>query len=206
MFPMLYNEIKDLVPEVYFGGAEVPPYENPQLHQASARPYSYMEDIIHTIRALGINSSGYIDDDGIHYHTPYDDIIHVDLSKNFVFVSQPNVSGEENPSAWQIFSFLQAPVQLALFITAGNAKFVEKTEETLTLCKTLDQLWAQERFLQTRVDMFNFEEGMELGLPSLLMTYEGETYGKSSEMWMFWNTFGDLLMKNRLGLSVHTVQ
>ena len=56
---MLCEETRILVPEVYFGGAEVPPY----LH-ADVDPASSMEEIVSTIRSIGIgaNSSGYIDE------------------------------------------------------------------------------------------------------------------------------------------------
>lgn len=205
MFPTLYEEMKDLIPEVYFGGKEVPPYLTPPFLHAAAHSCCYLEDIVYTIRSIGTNCSGYIDEEGIHYHIPDDDEIHVDLSKKFVFVSQPTVIGGENPSAWQIFSFLQEPARQALFIAAGRATYVEKTVGTLTLCKVLDQLWAQERFLNTRVDMVNSEEELEKGLARLMKIYEEESIGASSEMWMFWDTFGNLLMKRKLGLEVQTI-
>ena len=201
MFPRLYEVMRDLVPEVYFGGAEVPAYLHIEIDSTSP-----LEDIVSTIRSIGTgaNSSGYIDDEGVHFHMPADDIIQVDLSKRFIFVSQPQVNGGENPSAWQIFKFLQEPVSQALFIALGRAALVQKSEQTLILCKVLDQLWAQDRFLQTRMEMFESEGGREKGLAHLMKTYEEETLALSSEMWEFWDTFGLLLMERCLGLVVHT--
>ena len=202
LFPMLCEETRILVPEVYFGGAEVPPY----LH-ADVDPASSMEEIVSTIRSIGIgaNSSGYIDEKGIHFHIPEDDLIQVDLSKEFVFVSQPEVIGGENPSAWQIFSFLKEPVSQALFIALGRATLVQKSEQTLTLCKALDQLWAQDRFLQILIEMVESEEAREKGLARLMKTYEEETLGSSSEMWEFWDAFAGLLIERSLGLVVQTI-
>ena len=203
LFPMLHEEMRDLVPEVYFGGAEVPAY----LH-ITIDPKSSLEDIVSEIRSIGsgANSSGYIDDEGIQFHMPDDEIIQVDLSKRFVFVSQPQVDGVENPSTWQIFKFLQEPVSQALFIALGRATHVQKSEQTLTLCKALDQLWAQDRFLQIKKEMVESEEEREKGLAHLLKSYEEETLGLSSEMWEFWEAFGGLLMERSLALIVKTIQ
>jgi len=202
LFPMLNEEMKDLAPEVYFGGAEVPAYLHAEVDSTDS-----LEDLVSTIRSIGTgaNSSGYIDNEGIHFHIPDDEIIQVDLSKRFVFVSQPQVSGT-NPSAWQIFKFLQEPVSQALFISFEREMFVEKAEHTLMLCKALDQLWDQDRFLETRMKMVESEEGREKGLAHLMKTYEEETLGSSSEMWEFWDTFGGLLMKRKFGLVVRTIQ
>ena len=55
LFPMLYEEMRDLVPEVYFGGADVPAYLPIELDSTSS-----LEDIVSTIRSMvsGANSSG----------------------------------------------------------------------------------------------------------------------------------------------------
>ena len=202
MFPMLFEKMKDLVPEVYFGGAEVPAY----LHADGSPTLRWRLSSLPSVRfGVGTNSSGYIDDEGIHFHIPDDELIHVDLSKRFVFVSQPEVRGGENPSSWQVFRFLQEPVSAALFITLGRATFIHKTEETLLICKILDKLWAEQRFLDTIREMVESEESREMGLVQLMKIYEEKTLGSSSEMWEFWQTFGGLLMEQRLGLSVRTI-
>lgn len=203
MFPMHCEEFRELIPEMYFGGCEVPAY----LHLEMG-PDPTMDEIVSAIRSIGSgsNSSGYIDDGGIHFHIPDDDTIQVDLSKDFVFVSQPTVEGGEHPSAWQIFRFLQEPVKKALFIALGRASLVEKTQATMDLCNNLDRLWAQEdRFLETRKQMVESEEARERGLASLMKAYEQEGLGLSSEMWEFWDTFAGLLMERQLGLSVRVI-
>lgn len=201
MFPILCEKMKDLLPEMYFGGMEVPAY-----HHAEADLTCSLEEIVSTIRSICGNSSGYIDDKGIHFHIFEDETIQVDLSKKFVFVSQPDVDGGELPSSWQIFSFLKEPVRIALFIALNRATLVEKTEQTLVLCKALDRLWDQERFLDVMGEMIGSEEARERGLACLMKSYEEDSLGSSSEMWEFWKTFGSLLMQCRLGLSVQTIQ
>jgi hypothetical protein len=203
MFPKSYEEKKILVPEAYFGGSEVPPYLHIPLPKGCPT-----EDIIRMIRAIGTgsNSSGYIDAEGVHFHIPSGDRIQVDLSKEFIFASQPAVPGAEHPSAWQAFCFLQEPVDRALLVGAGRATQIRKTEKTNALCKVLDGLWLQERFLQVKMEMIASEESLEKGLARLMKTYEEEKFGSSSEMWEFWQTFATLLMRSRLGLEVCTVE
>ena len=204
MFPILCEEMKPLVPEVYFGLSEVPAYLHAEIDASSS-----LEVLVSSIRGIGTgsNSSGYVDSEGIHFHLQEDEMIQVDLSKEFVFVSQPEVEGGENPSAWQIFRFLQEPVRKALFIALGRATLVEKTEDTLELCKALDELWAQEgRFLETVMEMVESDEAKEKGLACLMKAYEEETRGLSSEMWEFWDTFSGLLMERSLRLSVRTAR
>ena len=202
MFPMLYEEMKDLIPEMYFGGEEVPPYLHIKLNSTCST-----EELVSIIRSIGSggNSCGYIDDEGIHFHLPTEETIRIDLSKEFVFVSQPAIIDTEIPSAWQIFSFLMEPVKKALFIVSDRAILIEKTEHNLSVCKDLDILWAQDRFLETRVKMVESDEELEKGLAHLMKIYEEETFGSSTEMWEFWDTFHQLLMEHRLGVSVQTV-
>ena len=203
LFPKLCEEMKPLIPEVYFGGMEVPPYLNIELE----KNYT-LESLVSTVRSIGDagNSCGYIDESGIHFHLPGDDI-NVDLSRTFVFVSQPKLTDRKYPSAWQIFSFLKEPASRALFIGSNYATLIEKSEYTLRLCKYLDEMWAQPlRYLDLVKDMLESEEAREKGLACLMKNYEEETSGSSDEMWDFWDTFGELLMKRSLGLSVHIIQ
>lgn len=201
LFPLLCEEMKELLPEAYFGGMEVPAYLHINIGSGSS-----IEDIIATICSIGdgANSSGYIDNKGIHFHLPEDDLIQVDLSKDFVFVSQPHVVGGEVPTAWQIFRFLQEPVNKALFVAQGRASLVQKSERTFTLCKTLDQLWAEDKMQSLRMEMVESPDAQERGLSKMMEIYEKNTFGSSSSMWEFWDTFGSLLMTRSLGLVLQT--
>jgi hypothetical protein len=203
VFPTLRIEMKDLLPEAYFGGEEVPPYLSVELEGASST-----QATVDRIRAIGTgnNSCGYIDEQGIHFHIPDDDSIRVDLSKAFVFVSQPNTSGGAFPTPWQVFFFLMEPAMRALFIGSGGATLVEKTDQTLRLCNALDVLWTQDRFLTTKMEMVESDEAKEKGLAFLMKVHEEGTIGSSSEMWEFWETFGMLLMERYLALAVTTLK
>jgi hypothetical protein len=199
MFPMLYEESKNLVPEIYFGLAEIPPYYHLQIE--ADKP---LGELVSAIRLIGCGSdcSGYIDEEGIHFHLPEDEVIHVDLSKEFVFVSQPCDLAGAAPTAWEVFFFLQEPVRRGLFIGKQHAVLLEKAESTMKLCLELDQLWAQEMFVDVRKEMAESVEARERGLAKLMKVYEDEGTGASSEMWEFWGTFAPLLMKEKLHLKV----
>jgi hypothetical protein len=202
MFPMLYEETKDLTPEVYFGGDEVPPYYHLRTDEKKL-----MDDLLLSIRLIGCGSdcAGYIDGEGVHFHLADGDIIRVDMSKEFIFVSQPACPDGARPTAWQVFYFLQEPVRKALFIGEKDAILIEKTGATYDLCRTLDRLWAQDSFLEMIIAMADSEAAREKSLARLMKVCEEEGCGTSSEMWEFWGTFGNLLMGERLGLSVQLV-
>jgi hypothetical protein len=151
---------------------------------------------------MGGNSCGYIDRQGIHYHIPEGETIQVDLSRKFVFVSQPGSPDGATVTPWQTFFFLMEPVRKALFIGEEHATLIEKTPETLTLCKVLDRLWSQERFLAHRMAMLESEEGRQEGLINLMCAFEEQTLGSASGMWRFWETFSPYLMTGRLHLAV----
>jgi hypothetical protein len=203
MFPMLYEESKNLVPGIYFGLTEIPPYYHLQVE--AGKP---LAELVAAIRLIGCGSdcTGYIDEHGVHFHLPEDDVIRVDLSKEFIFVSQPNESEGAAPTAWEVFFFLMEPAKKALFIGERRAVLLEKTDTTMKLCMALDQLWAQEVFLEFRQEMVESEQVRERGLAHLMKVYEEEGTGASTEMWEFWGTFGSLLMGERLGLNVELVQ
>lgn len=199
MFPMRYEDMKDLSPECYFGGNDVPPY------YLLAVPTSVtVPELASSIRSIGggSNCSGYIDEDGVHFHLPEDESIQVDLSRRFVFVSQPTVPGGEIPSAWQVLFFLMEPVSRALFIGDQGAVLLEKTMSTMKLCLALDQLWGQEAFVTSLQEMIESQEARERGLARLMKIHEEETAGTSTMMWKLWDVFALHLMQYRLGLNV----
>jgi hypothetical protein len=113
--------------------------------------------------------------------------------------------GAATPSAWQIFRFLQEQSRRALFVGAGKAILIEKSDLTLSLCTELDQLWGQERFLPFIVEMAESEQLREQALTRLMKTYEDEKLGSASEMWNFWDAFSGVLMESNLRLNVHTI-
>jgi hypothetical protein len=201
MFPMLCEESKDLVPEVYFGLEGVPPYYHLRVDTVVDA-----ETLASSIRSIGSGSecSGYIDCEGIHFHLPDDGPIRLDMSKEFVFVSQPNDVDGMTLSSWQILYFLQEPVRRVLLVMAHQSVLIEKTQPTLNLCSVLDQLWAREAFAEAKNEMIESEEAREKALARLMKVYEEEALGTSSEMWEFWETFGGLLMMERLGLVIKT--
>lgn len=202
MFPQFCETTRDLAPEIYFGGAEVPPYCH--LRVPTDVP---LAGLVAAIRSVGVDasSSGYIDGEGVHFHLSDDDNIRVDLSREFVFVSQPGDTEGAMPSAWQVLFFLMEPVRKVLFVGKHDALVLEKSPATMRLCLALDQLWGQDVFLDTRRAMVESDEARERGLTQLMKMHEEETGGTSSEMWEFWDVFSVHLMEQRLGLRVESL-
>ncbi len=202
MFPQFCETTRDLAPEIYFGGTEVPPYCH--LRVSTDVP---LAELVTAIRTVGVasSSSGYIDGEGVHFHLSEDDNIRVDLSREFVFVSQPGDTEGAMPSAWQVLFFLMEPVRKVLFVGHHDALLLEKSQATLRLCLALDQLWVQDVFLKMNQAMVESDEAREKGLAQLMKMHEEETGGTSSEMWEFWEVFSVLLMEQRLGLRVEAL-
>ena len=202
MFPQFCETTRDLAPEIYFGGEDVPPYCH--LRVPTDVP---LAELVTSIRTVGVasSSSGYIDGEGVHFHLSDDDNIRVDLSREFVFVSQPADTEGARPSAWQVLFFLMEPVRKVLFVGQHDALVLEKSPATMRLCLALDQLWGQDVFLKLNQAMVESDEAREKGLARLMKVHEEETGGTSSEMWEFWDVFSVLLMEQRLGLRVETL-
>ena len=202
MFPQLFETTRDLAPQIYFGGEEVPPYCH--LRVPTSVP---LAELVASIRSVGAasNCSGYIDGEGVHFHLSEDDNVRVDLSREYVFVSQPGDTESAMPSAWQVLFFLMEPVRKVLFIGKHDALVLEKSRSTLQLCLALDQLWAQDVFLETRQAMVESDDARERGLAHLMKMHEEETGGTPTEMWEFWDVFSGHLMAERLGLRVETL-
>jgi hypothetical protein len=203
MFPTLAEQTKELAPEAYFDGGGVPPY----LHIELAHTID-LEVIISAVRSIGSGSNvcGYIDKRGVHFHIPQDDRIQIDLSKAFIFVSQPESPGAEDPGAWQVLQFLQEPAKRALLIGKKKATLIEKSDKTMALCAALDDIWAKDDFQPEIMKMMESDESLEHGLAVLMKRYEEEYFAESSEMWEFWETFRIHLMEHRIMLKVRNFE
>jgi hypothetical protein len=202
VFPTVCDQMKSLLPEAYFGGEEIPPYCHAAIDDLGS-----VEDIVSSIRSIagGGNCCGYVDHEGIHFHLPDDDIIRVDLSRDFVFVSRPGEESGANMTAWQVLTFLEEPARRALFVGQAMAVYVEKSNETLTLCKVLDRIWNDEQFLPKVVENSDSDEGRDRLLAILMNAYEKKAFGEPSQMWWFWDTFRNYLMTRALHLTVVTL-
>jgi hypothetical protein len=202
MFPQLWSETKDLAPEVFFGLSEVPPYGRITMPEDHV-----IEDLVDAIRQFvwTSNSSGYVEKDGIRFHREICDQVMVDLSRPFVFVSQPATVRGAHPTAWQILRFLQEPVRQVLFVGSTAAIHVRKTRGTMDLCVVFDKLWA-DAVPATEMGIAVEDEAKREGLlAGLMKLYEMEYFGEASVMWHFWKTFAQYLMVNKLRLDIRTI-
>jgi hypothetical protein len=200
MFPRLCETFKELVPEVYFGGEEIPPYLTSALPEGAS-----IDEIVAAIREIGSgsNSCGYIESGFINYHLDDEGHFLIDRSKDFIYLAD---FGKETqgyqPSSFAVLRFLQDPCRRALFVNSESAVHVEKTPDTYDLCTELDRFWEDTEVSKPVMEAVDGGTFREKTLPILMRTFEKRTLGESSEMWEFWETFRILLMKDRLKLSV----
>lgn len=202
MFPALCNEFQNLTPQVYFGGIEVPQYYR--------RIFSYppaTEDLVREIRHIGCGgmSAGYIDAEGIHFHLHPEAEMGVDLSRDFIFVSTPDITAAVLPGSWQMLRFLQEPVRQALYLDSRSAVLIRKTAKTMELCEKLDEIWQKVTLCKVLPAALHHERGRSRLLPLLMRTYERQTTGDPTVMWDLYPTFGRLLAEERLFLEVREI-
>jgi hypothetical protein len=203
MFPTLYASLSNLTPEVYFGGASVPPY-----YRRQCAPEIAPEEVVRQVRLLmaGSNCSGYVSNDGIYLHMfDEEEEIQCDLSREFVIIAEPHAEAPMVPSSWQLMRFLQEPARRAIWITRQIAVYVEKSAQTMALCEKLDRLWQEDAFFPLVQEAVMNAEAHDLLLPALMRRYEQRATGDSTAMWQFYDTFGPILGRERLFLSMRTI-
>ncbi len=198
MFPILHASHSKLTPEIYFGGADVPQYWRRKC-SPDLTPGEAVEEI--RLISVGQECAGYICPDGIHIHLfEEDEQMHVDMSREFVFIASSELETSHMPSAWHILRFLQEPARRALWIVKGLAVYAEKTERTMALCKELDAIWQEDSLLPLLQEAVMTAEVRDQLLPALMRRYEERTKGTSSMMWQFFDTFGAMLEEQHLFL------
>ena len=202
MFPTLWNNLKPLAPEVFFGGAEVPEYNT----LAVADPME-IADLATAIRANALSSNwcGYIDADGVHYHEVDEGDLHVDGSRDFVFLAPVAGDAPELPSPLAILNFLQDPTSRELFVFRKTALFIRKTPATWDVCARLDRVWQGEKMGQRLGELLPAGRHVTHALSSLMKIYEEENGLLPTEMWEFWRTFWPILLAERLHLHVEVL-
>lgn len=203
MFPTLVDDFRDLTPEVYFGGCEVPRYLRRAV-PAGTGPARLAEEI-RTI-ACGAACSGYIDDEGLHFHLYSTGELHVDMSRPFIFVADPDHAVQALPDAWQTLRFLQEPVTRAIFMDRNRAVLVTKTPRTMHLCRELDRLWYSEEILALMPESLVNVGSRSRLLSHLMRLQEEGTLDGPTTMWEFYDTFGPILAAERLFLTLQEIR
>jgi len=203
MFPRLCETFKELVPEIYFGGDEIPPYQTSGLPDSNS-----LDDIVSVIRSVGCgsNSCGYIDACRIFYHLDDSGHFQIDRSKEFIFLGDFDPDTKTyHPSSFALLQFLQDPCRRVLFVNREWAIYIEKTPQTYALCAELDWVWEDIEASQLAMEAVDIGTYRNKVLALLMKTFENQKNGDSSEMWEFWETFRFLLMKERLKLKVRQI-
>jgi len=200
MFPSLYRESENLVPQIYFGGEEPPPYFTAGLSEGATA-----EEIARQILLIGggAESSGWIDNDRIFFHLA-GGRFQIDLSKEFIYLAAHDCPGRALPTAFMALRFLQEPCKRGLFVTNQQAVFLEKTAESDQLCKELDTIWGIWVELHGRKMLTKVSKRRRI-LPCLMKYYEELMVGVSAVEWEFWDAFCFNLLEEKLKLKVEIV-
>ena len=198
MFSSQYKETENLVPQIYFGGEEPPPYLTASITDG-ATIVETAEDIL--LIGGGAQSCGYIENGRIFFHLCEGGEFHIDLSKEFIYLAAHESPGHVLPTAFMTLRFLQEPCRRALFITSREAVYLEKTADSYQLCNELDAIWGIWVGLCGKKQISRKSQHCRI-LPCLMKYYEEVVVGVSSEEWEFWDAFCYDLLQKRLKLKV----
>lgn len=198
MFPLHYLSIRELMPRMYFGGDDPPKYLTAQVGPSTDVPamLSALEVV-----AAGTGICGFIEDEQAFYSPLDTEHVFLDGSREFVFICHYHPEGRVFPDPTGMLRFLQEPSRKMLFISPSGAILIEKSQETLELCLSLDLLWATPE-IQEKVQELDASSGFDSMLPLLMRAHESHRGCEPSEMWDSWDTFGLRLMRERLALRV----
>lgn len=198
MFPSHYKETENLVPQIYFGGEEPPPYLTASIADG-ATILETAENI--SLIGGGAQSCGYIENARIFFHLCEGKEFHIDLSKEFIYLAAHESLSHVLPTAFMTLQFLQEPCRRALFITSREAVYLEKTADSYQVCNELDAIWDIWVGLYGKRLIGRKSKHCRI-LPCLMKYYEELTVGNSSEEWEFWDLFCYDLLRKRFKLKV----
>lgn len=187
------------VPMICIQGKTIPMYLLSLLPDGAS-----IEEIIGAIRKIqnpGV-IAGFIEDGGVYYHTFAKPPITLDMGRSFVLTCRKKRSPAPVCSS-EVLGLLLNPAQKFLDLTANRSVLIEKTEEAVPVCRGLQVLWNQERFVKARVGLGAVGEDM---LPSLMRAYDMDLRGVEDDRWNDWPTHAETLMRERLGMKVATYQ
>ena len=200
MFPSLYRESENLVPQIYFGGEEPPPYFTAGLSDGAT-----IQDIAQQVLLIGggAESCGWIADNRIYFHLG-GGRFQIDLSKEFIYLAAHDCPGHALPTSFMTLRFLQEPCKRGLFVTNQQAVSLEKTVESDQICKELDTIWGIWVELHGRKMLTRASKRRKI-LSCLMRYYEELMVGTSAVEWEFWDAFCFNLLEEKLKLKVEIV-
>ena len=122
------------------GYDEIPPYM--KLEVASTEP----KVIAESIRSLGDNSCGYIDNGVVNHHFCEENTFYINMDDKYVYTYFKDVNFTDILPKLMILDFLKFNACKMLIIFEDTSFLLEKTEETYKICKILDEIYESELF------------------------------------------------------------
>lgn len=140
MFPE-YNEIHT-GDEIfgYYGYEEIPPYNTIEVYSPDSAV------IAGSIRSLGENSCGYIDNGIVNHHFCEEGSYFINMDEKYVYAYFKDIEYADYLPELFILDFLKFNACKMLLIFEDNSFLLEKTEETYKVCKILDEIYESESF------------------------------------------------------------
>lgn len=123
-----------------YGYDEIPPYR--KLEVVSTEP----KTIAVSIRLLGENSCGYIDNGVVNHHFCEKGSYFINMDDKYVYTYFKDINYTDILPKLMILDFLKFNACKMLIIFEDTSFLLEKTDETYNICKILDKIYASKSF------------------------------------------------------------
>ncbi|MCX6159211.1 MAG: hypothetical protein NTY74_14620 [Ignavibacteriae bacterium] len=122
------------------GYDEIPPYRKLEVTSTDSKV------IAESIRSLGDNSCGYIDNGVVNYHFCDVNTFYINMDDKYVYSYFKDVNFTDILPKLMILDFLKFNACKMLIIFEDTSFLLEKTAETYKICKILDKIYASKSF------------------------------------------------------------
>lgn len=103
--------------------------------------------IASSIRTIGEDSCGYIDNCEINYHFCDNDSYFINMDNKYVFAYFKDVEFSNNMPVMMLLDFLKYKAERILLVYKDIHLLIEKTEDTYKVCEKLDEIFVSPSFL-----------------------------------------------------------
>ena len=153
----------------YHGYDEIPPYRKLEVDSDDSKA------IAESIRSMGENSCGYIDNSVVYHHFCETNTYFINMDEKYVYAYFKDVDFTGIFPLMMILDFLKFSASKMLIVFDDKSILLEKTEETEKICLILDEIYNSEPFMGDVIVKSIMERNAENVFHKLMEEY-GDKY------------------------------
>ncbi len=105
------------------------------------------EYIASSVKTLGANSCGFVENNVINYHLCDSDSYFINMNNKYVFAYFKDAEFSNSMPVMILLNFLKFKAERILFIYEDTHFLIEKTEDTYKVCEKLDEIYVSPSYL-----------------------------------------------------------